>query len=169
MEQEPTADWLRALRWYLGMSLGMHGIWEILQLPLYTLWRTGSLGQQAFAVLHCTIGDVMIAGLSLLVAFALAGRACWPSSGSRPVWLLTLLLGAGYTVYSEWLNVNVRGSWAYSDLMPAVPIIGTGLAPLLQWFVVPTLVLWVAARRAPWVERARSRPQTATLPEPYSD
>ena len=55
-------------------------------------------------------------------------------------------------IYSEWLNINVRGSWAYSDLMPVVPVIGTGLAPLLQWVIVPTLALWAALGRAPWVD-----------------
>ena len=56
-----------------------------------------------------------------------------------------------YTVYSEWLNVNVRRSWAYSELMPTVPIIGTGVGPLLQWIALPTLVQWFAIARAPWI------------------
>ena len=69
--------------------------------------------------------------------------------------MATLAFGIGYTIYSEWLNVNVRGSWAYSDLMPVVPVIETGLAPLLQWVVVPTLALWVAIGRAPWRDMTR--------------
>ena len=63
---------------------------------------------------------------------------------------MTLLLGVGYTIYSEWVNVSVRASWAYSELMPIVPVIGTGLAPLLQWFVIPTVALWLAVGNAPW-------------------
>jgi hypothetical protein len=94
----------------------------------------------------------MIAGLSLLVALALAGRTTWPSSGARPVWLLLLAFGFGYTIYSEWLNVNVRGSWAYSPLMPTVPFLGTGLSPLLQWLIVPTLTLRIALGRQPWTD-----------------
>jgi hypothetical protein len=35
--------------------------WEFAQMPHYTLWRTGSPGEIAFAVLHCTVGDVVIA------------------------------------------------------------------------------------------------------------
>lgn len=150
MERELSSYWPAALRRYLAFSLGLHLAWEVVQLPLYTLWRTGTLREQAFAVLHCTIGDLMIAGLTLLAAFALIGRPGWPVVGSRTVWLLTLLLGAGYTIYSEWLNVSVRGSWAYSDLMPTLPLIGTGLSPLLQWIVVPTLVQWLAIGRPPW-------------------
>ncbi len=58
---EPGLDWIRALRRYLVASAGLHLVWEVAQLPLYTIWSTGTLKQQAFAVLHCTIGDVMIA------------------------------------------------------------------------------------------------------------
>ena len=144
------ADWPRAVRLYLGVSLVAHLGWEVLQLPLYTLWSTGTLKQRAFAVVHCTLGDAMIAGLSLLLALALFARAPWPRTSVARVYFASLAFGVGYTIYSEWLNVNVRGSWAYSDLMPVVPVIGTGLAPLLQWIVVPTLALWVAIRRAPW-------------------
>lgn len=152
LHQDHTADWPRALRLYLGVSLVAHLGWEILQLPLYTLWSTGTLRQQAFAVVHCTLGDAMIAGLSLLLGLAIFARATWPRAGVARVFMASLAFGVGYTFYSEWLNVSVRGSWAYSDLMPLVPVIGTGIAPLLQWAVVPTLALWVALGRAPWVE-----------------
>lgn len=152
-EMQSLSDWPRALRWYLGGSLVAHLVWEMLQLPLYKLWTKGTLREQSFAVIHCTVGDAMIAGLSLLMALAIVGRPNWPNSGTRPVWLLTLLLGVGYTIYSEWLNVSVRGSWTYSDLMPTLPVLGTGLAPLFQWIVVPTLAMWLAIGRVPWSDR----------------
>jgi hypothetical protein len=151
-DQNHSADWLQAVRGYLGASLVAHLGWEILQLPLYTLWSTGTLRQQAFAVVHCTLGDAMIAGLALLSALAVFARPSWPQVGVAPVYAAVLAFGVGYTIYSEWLNINVRGTWAYSDLMPVLPVIGTGLAPLLQWFVVPTLALWVAIGRAPWID-----------------
>jgi hypothetical protein len=37
----------------------------------------------------------------------------------------------------------------YTDAMPLVPPLGTGLSPLLQWLVVPSLGLRWAARIAP--------------------
>ena len=147
-------EWPSALRRYISASLAVHLAWEVLQLPLYTLWTKGTLREQAFAVIHCTVGDAMIAGLSLLMALAIVGRPNWPNSGTRPVWLLTLLLGVSYTIYSEWLNVSVRGSWAYSDLMPTLPVLGTGLAPLFQWIVVPTLAMWLAIGRVPWSDQS---------------
>ena len=143
-------EWPAALRRYLVFSLLLHLGWEVVQLPLYTI-RSEPIARQALAIVHCTLGDLMIAGLSLLAALALVGRQSWPQSGLRAVWLLLLLFGAGYTVYSEWLNVSVRGSWAYSPLMPTLPLTGTGLSPLMQWILVPTAALRLAAGRWPWV------------------
>jgi hypothetical protein len=153
IEPAHRADWLQSLRRYLGVSIVANLVWEILQLPLYTLWATGTRREQAFAVLHCTIGDAMIAGLSLLAALALFARAAWPRAGVARVYAGSLAFGVVYTIFSEWLNTSVRGSWTYSDLMPVVPVIGTGLAPLLQWFVVPTLAQWIAVGRAPWTDQ----------------
>jgi hypothetical protein len=152
IERDHQANWPRALRRYLGVSTVTNLAWEILQLPLYTLWTTVTRKEQAFAILHCTIGDAMIAGLSLLAALALSANATWPSTGVARVYAGSLAVGVVYTIFSEWLNTSVRGSWAYSDLMPVVPGIGTGLAPLLQWFVVPTVAQWIALGRAPWCD-----------------
>ena len=48
-------------------------------------------------------------------------------------------LGIAYTAGSEWYNVYEIGAWAYSPHMPL--IVGIGLAPLLQWLVVPVATL----------------------------
>ena len=61
---------------------------------------------------------------------------------------LTIGCSVAYTAFSESLNISVRGTWAYSDLMPVVPVIGTGLSPLLQWVAVPRPALHFA-RPAP--------------------
>ena len=91
------------------------------------------------------------------MALALFARSGWPGTGVARVYTASLALGLGYTIFSEWLNTSVRGSWVYSDLMPIVPLLGTGLAPFLQWIVVPLVAMWIAIRRPPW------RPQ-----RPYS-
>lgn len=151
--QRRWADWAYVLRRYIAVSAIAHLVWEILQLPLYTLWATGTRQNRVFAVLHCTAGDVAIATSALLIALALFGRSQWPKQNAALVFAASLALGLGYTIFSEWFNTSVRGSWAYSDLMPIVPVLGTGLAPLLQWLVVPALALWLAIGRAPWLDQ----------------
>ena len=145
-----SIDWTQALRRYLAVSIAANLVWEILQLPLFTLWTNGSLREQAFAIVHCTIGDAMIAGLSLLGAISLSAKPTWPETTNARVFQLSVAFGLAYTVYSEWLNTSVRGSWTYSDWMPVIPILGTGVSPLMQWLVVPTLAYWTAIGRRPW-------------------
>lgn len=60
--------------------------------------------------------------------------------------------GVGYTTFSEWLNVVVRGSWAYSELMPTVQLASfdLGLSPIAQWVAVPLLAFARARHRAAW-------------------
>ncbi len=131
----------RSLRAYLGLSLVGNLTWEVLQLPLYTIWTAGSVREQAFAVVHCTLGDLLIAVSTLTIALIIAGHHAWPHERFWPVAILTVAFGVGYTAFSEWLNVVVRASWAYSDWMPVVTVLGQriGLSPLLQWIVVPAI------------------------------
>jgi hypothetical protein len=128
----------------------MHLIWECVQLPLYTIWWTASPSEIAFAILHCTAGDLAITTLSLVAALVAFGQG-WPTSRNsfRNVMLATIVIGIAYTVYSEWTNVNVRGTWAYTVWMPRVPPLGTGLLPLLQWLIVPGFAFAIVKYRIP--------------------
>ncbi len=141
------SNWLRALRIYVGASAILHFAWEMLQLPLYMIWSTGTFREIAFAVLHCTAGDLMIASLSLLVALLVVGNFAWPSETFITVMVTTLAIGIVYTVYSEWTNTTVRKTWEYSKLMPTIPPFGTGLSPLTQWLIVPAIGFWVIRHR----------------------
>jgi hypothetical protein len=131
---------------YLSVAIPGHLVWEIAQLPLYTLWETETPRAAVMAAVHCTAGDFVIALGALALAVVLVGDASWPRRSARRVAVCTLLFGVAYTVFSEWLNTELRGSWSYSRLMPLVPPFGTGLSPLLQWVVVPVLALWWAER-----------------------
>lgn len=143
---EPTGTWrFLALR-FVPVFAALNLAWEIVQLPFYTLLATGSAREIAFAVGHCTIGDVLIglAALSVALVVTRAGPvATWRAGAVAGV---ATAIGIGYTVFSEWLNVEVRRSWTYSELMPVLPLIGTGLAPLAQWVVLPGLALGIALR-----------------------
>ena len=136
---QQSADWLRAFRVYLSVIMIGNLTWETIQLPLYTIWSTGTWREQTFAVVHCTLGDLLIALSVLVLALLLIGRASWPNERFWAVALLATILGVAYTGFSEWLNVVVRASWSYSEYMPVVWLFGfdVGLSPLLQWVVVP--------------------------------
>lgn len=96
---------------------------------------------------HGTAGDVFIAASALAVSVALFGDVDWPAKATLKVAISTILIGLGYTFYSEWMNVEVRHVWAYSEFMPRLPWIGTGLAPVLQWLIVPIVAFIASSRR----------------------
>jgi hypothetical protein len=50
-----------------------------------------------------------------------------------------IVLGLAYTVFSEWYNVYQLHAWSYAASMPLVA--GIGLTPLMQWLIVPILMI----------------------------
>ena len=126
---------------YLAASALGHLLWEIAQLPFYTIWADGGFGQIGFAVLHCTAGDVLIAATALVLAqwaFAPVGRRVVGA---------TLVIGAAYTAGSEYVHAVIRTDWPYSQLMPTLPILGIGALPMAQWLVIPAIALHLAHRQ----------------------
>lgn len=126
------------LRWAL-FAFTLNGFWEVAQLPLYTLWQDTDRQRVVSYALHCVAGDVLIATTLFLMAAAIFRDGAWPDH--RP-WRGGLSVVAGgliYTGFSEWYNVYQARTWAYADSMPL--IFGIGVAPLLQWVVVPSLMI----------------------------
>ncbi|MGE0333859.1 MAG: hypothetical protein AB7Q76_01095 [Gammaproteobacteria bacterium] len=151
---EHDGAWLRTLRRYIAFVVPAHLLWEFAQLPLYTIWRDGTAGEILFAVVHCTGGDALIATTALVTALLLAGTG-WPISRDcyRRVAVIAIVIGVGYTAFSEWLNTAVREAWAYSDLMPVIPLVEAGLSPVLQWVLIPLAGFWWARRPIAGVEQ----------------
>ncbi|WP_340263885.1 hypothetical protein [Sulfitobacter pontiacus] len=129
--------WLTALRRFALFTLLGHLLWEVAHIPLYTIWVEGTWGEIIFAVVHCTGGDLLIAMSSLLLALFIFGTGAWPQARVYPVFGAMLAIGFGYTIFSEWLNIEVREAWTYRDIMPVIPFIDAGLTPMLQWLIVP--------------------------------
>jgi hypothetical protein len=135
---------------YVPLLGAFNLLWEIAHLPLYTLWNEGSPAFIAYAVIHCTLGDVAIGTLALLIALIAMRARAVETWRWRQVALFLVIPAVGYTALSEWINTIARGSWAYSALMPVVHLAGfeIGLAPLLQWLVIPPVALWLAGFRS---------------------
>jgi hypothetical protein len=138
--------WLQVLRRYLLFIAVGNLAWEFAHMPLYTIWETGTTEQIILYGLHCTAGDILIALSVLVLALFVLGTPAWPGEGYVRVGIFAVILGLGYTIFSEWLNIEVREAWAYRDVMPVIPMIDAGLTPMLQWIVLPVLGLWWARR-----------------------
>jgi hypothetical protein len=149
LDANTRPDWILALRRYLLFSLLGHFVWEAAHTQLYTISMQGNWSEIAFAVVHCTGGDLLIATSTVLLALFLVGDANWPHARARGVIACAIVLGVGYTAFSEWLDISVREAWAYREIMPLVPVLGVGLTPFLQWIVVPFFAYWLAVRGRP--------------------
>lgn len=122
-------------------SFFVHFAWEMLQIPLYQEMTELPHGAGVWTCTKATIGDVAIAVAAYLAA-AWTGRTffwfCRP-----PVWPTAVYFATGLsiTVVFEFFATVVLQRWDYSDLMPTLPLLNTGMSPLLQWVIVPAVVL----------------------------
>jgi hypothetical protein len=135
----------RYLPWLAGLSLA----WEIAQLPLYTLWKQATPAYMAFAVVHCTVGDVLIGSAALAAALVITRALALAGWHWRRIAFVSAMIAVSYTAFSEWMNTLVLRNWEYSKLMPRASFgdIELGLSPLAQWLVIPPLALWLASLR----------------------
>ncbi len=132
---------------WAALAFVLNLAWEIAQVRLYTIWAAADGKTVAWSLFHCSVGDVMIA----LAMFAAAGvalrRANWPESRPWAGGAIVVIGTMAYTAWSEWYNVYRAGSWAYSASMPLV--FGIGLAPLLQWLILPPVLVVAYRKLAP--------------------
>ena len=121
--------------------------WEIAHVRLYTIWAEADDMGVAWALLHCSIGDVVIA----LTMFVLAGialwRADWPASRPWTGSVIVVIGAMAFTAWSEWYNVYGAGNWGYTASMPM--IFGIGLSPLLQWLILPPAMVGAYRKLGP--------------------
>ena len=138
-------EFIRNVAAWAGFAFVLNLAWEVAQLPLYTIFTTGTPKEIAFALAHCTAGDVLIAVSGFVLGLIVTRRPDWPMSRPLLGGTVATLFGLAYTAFSEWQNVYQTGSWSYAPAMPL--LFGIGLAPLLQWIVIPPLgIAWLRKR-----------------------
>lgn len=117
--------------------------WELMQMPLYD--------SSSFTINHiafCALGSVADAIMVLLIYLGLAvifKNPLWiyPLQWQRVV--LVIFIGGIGAILSEIRHLSL-GNWAYSDLMPLIPMLNVGLSPVLQFMILPTLIYLVSAK-----------------------
>jgi hypothetical protein len=121
-------------------------VWEMAQMPLYEDMPFSELSSWLLCF-RASLGDGLI-----IVAIWGIGAAVYRSVfWFRPLRigpaLLLLAAGALIAVLIE-LHALTARRWAYSDLMPVLPLIGTGLSPLVQLLVLPWCTMMLSGRRS---------------------
>jgi hypothetical protein len=121
--------------------------WEVWQVPFFRGMADQPHWLGVKACTQATLGDAALALAAFWVTAMLARSRRWVlDPGKRDV---AIFIGAGLvmTIVLESLATKVLGRWSYNDNMPRLPVLGTGLLPLIQWLVVPALVLWFVRRQ----------------------
>ncbi len=131
---------------FVFFSFLLNFTWEVLQTPFFDD-RGAEINTIIWYRLHCTFGDILISlGCFWLVSLIFRSRM-WFLKLTTIKMVLFIAFGVSYTAISEMRNVRIVESWAYSDLMPVIPYIGVGVVPLIQWIIIPIILLFIVRRQ----------------------
>ncbi len=139
MDRHVTAGIVARAGVWSALAFVLNLVWEISHLGLYTIWREADGPRIAWAVFHCTLGDAAIALALFALTAIVLWRADWPVSRPWAGGMIVVTGGIAFTAWSEWYNVYRVGAWGYTAAMPT--IYGIGLSPLLQWLILPPLII----------------------------
>lgn len=128
-------------------SFLLHFVWEMWQVPFFAAMPSTSHWSGVAICTQATFGDAAMAVFALWVAALPRRLRRWFFAPSRSEVALYLGTGLALTVAFEWLATGPLGRWSYAPEMPTLPLLGTGLLPVLQWIVLPPIALWLTARQ----------------------
>jgi hypothetical protein len=134
--------------------------WELWQVPFFRGMADQPHWLGVKACTQATFGDAGIALTAFWVTAFFARSRGWISQPRRSDIAIFIGVGLVATIIFETLAIGVLERWAYSDSMPRLSILGTGLLPLLQWLVLPALVLWFVRRQSGALLPVRSSPDS---------
>lgn len=124
-------------------SFLLHFVWEFMQVPAFDGMAEMNHWDGIKLCLSATIGDVGFA-LTAFWATSLTARSrSWLLRPEIRPYLIFIAVGIALTIGFEYYYTSISMRWTYSQQMPLVPPFGTGLTPLLQWLVIPPVVIWL--------------------------
>ena len=140
-------------------AFALNFAWEMVQAPLFIGMREMPPWDATKRCLQAAVGDAAM----ILVAFgsiAFATREFGWMRRARPFEVAGfIVLAAAQAMLLEVLSLQA-GRWRYGPEMPVEPVFGLGLAPILQWLVVPSAIASAVNRGA------RENPSGPKLPRP---
>lgn len=122
----------------------IHFVYEVWQSPYFDFYKMPLLADKVNYITHCTVGDGIITVVCYWIISGWQRDRTWIL---KPSWKLIIGftgLGWVYTFVSEIYRVHVAK--LYGATVLTVPGIGISELPLLQWVILPPLVLYLAQR-----------------------
>ena len=119
--------------------------WEMLQGGLFVGMVERPAWEATAMCLQASLGDAAM----ILIAYGAVSLASrdprWLVQGGALRMAVYAVLAALQGLAMEWYSIGA-GRWAYKEYLPVDPLIGIGLAPLLQWLLLPLLTLGIVRR-----------------------
>lgn len=122
-------------------------VWEFGQVPLYRDLPSQGHWASIKLCVSATLGDAVIAVVAFLIVAAVVASRRWITAPSAVQVASFVGVGLAISTALEWMAIHVQARWVYGTSMPMVPILRVGLAPVLQWVIVPPLVVWFVKRQ----------------------
>lgn len=132
---------------FLLFSYLFNFVWEMWQMPFYEGMKTLDYMSIIRSCTQASLGDGVISMVAYWSAAATAGSRNWIHAMTVAALTTYLVAGLVITIGMEWLATEILDRWQYASNMPELPLLGTGLLPILQWVVLPPLILWVVRRQ----------------------
>lgn len=129
-----------------GFGFLTHFVWEMIQVPWFVGMAEASHGSVVWLCIRATGGDVLIFLSSYWLASIMVGNRRWLMEGELKPAVILVATGLVVTIVLEWLATGPLERWVYADSMPIIPLVNVGLAPLLQWVLLPPLIMWLSRR-----------------------
>ena len=121
-------------------------VWEVWQAPLFENMANMTATE---ATSHCTLaalGDVVILLGSFWVIALTARSRNWIFHPKALNVAGFISIGVVITVVLEAAAIHFH-RWQYADAMPTLPILGTGITPVLQWLTIPPISVLLVRRQ----------------------
>lgn len=128
-------------------SFLLNFVWEMWQIPFFTAMPSAPHWVGVAACTQATLGDTAISLVAFWCVAALARSRGWITDPSRRHVVVFVAVGVAITIILEALATGPLGRWGYTPLMPTLPVLGTGVIPLVQWILLPPLTIWFVRRQ----------------------
>jgi hypothetical protein len=130
-------------------------VWENFQVPLFQGMQSKAHWDAVLQCTKATGGDLIILLFAFWTTALIFGDHGWLTTAHT--WPVVVFAVLAFTVSTgaEIVMTRYLHHYSYGPAMPIVPLLRIGLAPFLQWIILPPLALWFVRRQ--------TRPATADL------
>lgn len=134
---------MRRLIAILLSAYAMHFAWEMAHASLFAPMDRLPFWQATAWCARAAAWDVAISVAAYFAAALAVRRVLWIHHPTRWPYAIYFAVGLGITIALERWAI-AEGRWQYREAMPT--IVEIGLTPLLQWVVIPAVIVIIIRR-----------------------